>query len=89
MELTKDDNNNAVIDGSANTEGNNKTDEASNNKSSVKKKGEVGQMNKLLSPNGKTTLAGNLLFSCDFECGNLGSAKPINENEYEIWKYFQ
>ena len=36
------------------------------------------------TPDGKTTLSGNLIFSCDFECGNLGSAKPINENEYEI-----
>ena len=33
---------------------------------------------------GKEILSGNLIFSCDFECGNLGSAKPINENEYEI-----
>ena len=36
------------------------------------------------TPDGKTMLSGNLIFSCDFECGNLGSAKPINENEYEI-----
>lgn len=82
MELTKDNNNNAVIDGTANTKGNNKTNEASNNKSSDKKKGEVRQVD--TSSNGNTKLAGNLLFSCDFECGNLGSAKPINENEYEI-----
>ena len=43
---------------------------ASRSKSDMKKKGLDG--------------AGSLVLGCNFECGNLGSYKMINNNEYEI-----